>query len=289
MKFRFIEQQRDAHSVAKVAKILGVSRGGYYAWRSRVRSERTRLQEELVQRIAGIQQEVKYRYGSPRVTRELRRRGVRVGHNRVARLMRQEGLEARRRKRFRSTTNSKHSLPIAENLVNRAFQVAEANRVWVSDISYIPTAEGWLYLCTVLDLHSRKVVGWSMGARMTSELVVQALIMAVLVRRPPKGLIFHSDRGSQYCSHVFRRWTQRYRMRQSMSRKGDCWDNAPAESFFKTLKGELYGHRAFRSRQAARTAIFEYIEVFYNRVRLHSSLGYMSPGDYEQSSSREAA
>jgi putative transposase len=289
MKFRFIEQQRDAHSVAKVAKILGVSRGGYYAWRSRARSERARVQEELIKHIEGIQGEVKYRYGSPRITRELRRRGVQVGHNRVARLMSQQGLGARRRKRFRSTTDSKHALPIAENLVNRGFQVREANRVWMSDITYIPTAEGWLYLCTVLDLHSRKIVGWSMSPRLTSELVVQALIMAVLGRRPPKGLIFHSDRGSQYCSHAFRRWTHRYGLRQSMSRKGDCWDNAPAESFFKTLKGEMYGHRAFRSRQEARAAIFEYIEVFYNRVRLHSSLGYMSPVDYERSSGREAA
>jgi transposase InsO family protein len=289
MKFRFIAQQREAHSVAKVARILGVSRGGYYAWRSRARSERTRAQEELVGRIEGIQQEVKYRYGSPRMTCELRRRGVRVGHNRVARLMHQEGLGARRRKRFRSTTDSKHSLPVAENLVNRGFQVAGANRVWVSDITYIPTAEGWLYLCTILDLHSRKVVGWSMSPRINSDLVVQALMMAVMGRRPPKGLIFHSDRGSQYCSHAFRRWTNRYGMRQSMSRKGDCWDNAPAESFFKTLKGELYGHRAFRSRQEARTAIFEYIEVFYNRVRLHSSLGYMSPVDYERHIGREVA
>jgi putative transposase len=289
MKFRFIEQQRDAHSVAKVAKILGVSRGGYYAWRCRARSERAGVQEELIKRIEGIQSEVKYRYGSPRMTRELRRRGVRVGHNRVARLMSQQGLGARRRRRFRSTTDSKHSLPIAENLVNRGFQVPEANRVWVSDITYIPTAEGWLYLCTVLDLRSRKVVGWSMSPRMKSELVVQALMMAVLGRRPPKGLIFHSDRGSRYCSHVFRRWTQRYGLRQSMSRKGDCWDNAPSESFFKTLKGELYGHRAFRSRQAARIAIFEFIEVFYNRVRLHSSHGYTSPVDYEQSSALEAA
>jgi putative transposase len=152
-----------------------------------------------------------------------------------------------------------------------------------------PPAEGWLYLCSILDLHSRRVVGWSMSSRMTSDLVVKALLMAVLLRRPPKGLIFHSDRGSQYCSHVVRRWAQRYGIRQSMSRKGDCWDNAPAESFFKTLKAEMYGHRAFWSRQEARTAIFEYIEVFYNRVRLHSSLGYRSPAEYERRSALNAA
>jgi transposase InsO family protein len=289
MKFGFIEQHRKAHSVAKVAEVLGVSRGGYYAWCRRAQGERARGTEQLIKRIQEIQGEVKYRYGSPRITGELRRRGVRAGHNRVARLMRQEGLGARRRRRFRSTTDSKHSLPVAENLVNRDFQVGEANRVWVSDISYVPTAEGWLYLCTILDLHSRKVVGWSMSERVNTDLVVQALIMAVLGRRPPKGLIFHSDRGCQYCSLVFRRWTQRYGMRQSMSRKGDCWDNAPAESFFKTLKGELYGHRAFGSRREARTAIFEYIELFYNRVRLHSSLGYRSPAEYERQSDLDAA
>jgi putative transposase len=289
MKFRFIEGHREAHSVAKVAKVLGVSRGGYYAWRSRAGSERARGAEQLVKRIEGIQGEVKYRYGSPRMTRELQRRGIRVGHNRVARLMRQEGLGARRRRRFRSTTDSKHALPVAENLLNRGFEVAAANRVWVSDITYIPTAEGWLYLCSILDLHSRRVVGWAMSSRITSALVLQALMMAFIGRRPPKGLIFHSDRGSQYCSHRVRTWTLLHAMRQSMSRKGDCWDNAPAESFFKTLKGELYGHRAFGSREEARTAIFEYIEVFYNRVRLHSSLGYRSPAEYERQSARNAA
>jgi putative transposase len=289
MKFGFIERHREAHSVAKVAKVLGVSRGGYYAWRRRAGSRRAREAEQLVQRIREIQREVKYRYGSPRITHELRRRGVRAGHNRVAALMHQQGLGARRRRRFRSTTDSRHSLPVAENLLNRDFQVSVPNKVWVSDISYVPTAEGWLYLCTILDLHSRKVVGWSMSERIKTDLVVQALIMAVLGRRPPKGLIFHSDRGCQYCSHVFRRWTRRYGMVQSMSRKGDCWDNAPAESFFKTLKSELYGHRAFGSRQEARTAIFEYIEGFYNRLRLHSSLGYRPPAEYERQSAPDAA
>jgi putative transposase len=289
MKFRFIEEYREVHSVAKMAGILGVTRGGYYAWRTRARSKRSQQDEQLIEDIKAIQQEVKDRYGSPRIHRELLRRGTRVGHNRVARLMRLNGLGARRRKRYRSTTDSGHNLPVAENLLNRGFAVAVANTVWVSDITYIPTAEGWLYLCSILDLHSRRVVGWSMSSRMTSDLVVKALLMAVLLRRPPKGLIFHSDRGSQYCSHVVRRWAQRYGIRQSMSRKGDCWDNAPAESFFKTLKAEMYGHRAFWSRQEARTAIFEYIEVFYNRVRLHSSLGYRSPAEYERRSALNAA
>jgi putative transposase len=289
MKFRFIEQQRETHSVVKMARILGVTRGGYYAWKSRTPSRRSAQEKRIVEEIKRIQAEVKDRYGSPRVHRELRTRGIRAGHNRVARLMRQEGLGAKRRKRSRSTTDSAHALPVAENLLKRTFEVPAANRVWVSDLTYIPTAEGWLYLCTILDLYSRKVVGWSMGSQMTSELVVQALLMAVLLRRPPAGLIVHSDRGSQYCSHMFRRWAARYGIRQSMSRKGDCWDNAPAESFFKTLKAELYGHQAFRSRQKARTAIFEYIEVFYNRVRLHSSLGYRSPAEYERQSALDAA
>jgi len=289
MKFRFIEKHREVHSVAKMARMLGVTRGGYYAWRSRAPSKRSRQEERIVEEIKAIQAEVKDRYGSPRVHRELRCRGIRAGHNRVARLMRLKGLGAKRRKRYRSTTDSGHSLPVAENLLNRGFEVPAANQVWVSDLTYIPTAEGWLYLCTILDLHSRRVVGWSMSSRMTTQLVVQALLMAVLLRRPPKGLIFHSDRGSQYCSHVFRRWAGHYGIRQSMSRKGDCWDNAPAESFFKTLKAELYGHRAFRSRQEARTAIFEYIEVFYNRVRLHSSLGYRSPAEYERQGALDAA
>jgi putative transposase len=289
MKFRFIEEHREVHSVVKMAKILGVTRGGYYAWRSRTPSQRSAEEQRIVEQIQVIQAEVKDRYGSPRVHRELQGRGIRVGHNRVARLMRLKGLGAKRRKRYRSTTDSAHALPVAENLVNRRFEVPVANRVWVSDLTYIPTAEGWLYLCTILDLHSRRVVGWSMSSGMTSDLVVQALVMAVLLRRPPKGLIFHSDRGSQYCSHVFRRWAARYGIRQSMSRKGDCWDNAPAESFFKTLKAELYGHQAFRTRQEARTVIFEYIEVFYNRIRLHSSLGYQSPADFERQSALDAA
>ena len=207
----------------------------------------------------------------------------------MARLMRLNGLGARRRKQYRSTTDSGHNLPVAENLLNRGFAVAGANTVWVSDITYIPTAEGWLYLCSILDLHSRRVVGWSMSSRMTSDLVVKALLMAMMLRRPPQGLIFHSDRGSQYCSHVFPRWARCYGIRQSMSCKGDCRDNVPGESFFETLKAELYGHRAFWSRQEARTAIFEYIEVFYNRVRLHCSLGYRSPAEYEHQSVLGAA
>jgi len=289
MKFRVIEEHRGIHGVGKVARILGVSRGGYYAWRGRPQSERDRVDGELVEEIRTIQERVEYRYGSPRVTEELKRIGHRVGHNRVARLLREKGLGARPEKRYRSTTDSKHDLPVAQDLLNRVFEVPRADHTWVSDLSYIPTAQGWLYLCSIMDLYSRKVVGWSLSTTMTTEFVLQALMMALMRRKPPKGLIFHSDRGSQYCSHVFRERTGLYGIRQSMSSKGDPWDNAPMESFFKTLKSELCGGKAFRSREEARTAIFEYIEVFYNRMRLHSSLGYLTPVEYEQVKGRRAA
>lgn len=289
MKYRFIEQQRGAHSVEKMAGLMGVSRSGYYGWRGRPRSERKREDERLLERISSIQSRSDYTYGSPRVTETLRRRGYRIGHNRIARLMRENGLGVRRKRRYRSTTDSKHSFPVAENLLERCFDVPEPNQAWVSDISYIATAEGWLYLCVVIDLYSRKVIGWSMSRRIKTELVLEALKMALMRRKPPEGVIFHSDRGSQYCSKVFRKRTKTFRMLQSMSRKGDPWDNAVAESFFKTLKNELCGHRAFRTRKEARAAIFEYIEVFYNRIRLHSYLGYYAPAEYEQISGRRAA
>ena len=289
MKFSFIEGQRGSHSVEMMAGLMSVSRSGYYCWRSRAPSKRFRREERLLDQIKEIQEGVRYRYGSPRVAVELERRGYRVGRNRVARLMSLHGLGARRRKRYRSTTDSTHGFLVAENLLNRGFDVLKPNGVWASDITYIPTAEGWLYLCTVMDLHSRRIVGWSMSSRMKSDLVVQALLMALLRRRPSRGLIFHSDRGSQYCSHEFRKWTQCWGIRQSMSRRGDCWDNSPAESFFKTLKSELCGDRAFRNRRDAQAAIFEYIEVFYNRVRLHSTLGYMTPCEYEERKSEKLA
>ena len=289
MKFSFIEEHREAHSVERMAEVLGVSRSGYQAWRSRPRSERARVNEGLVEEIRAIQSTSGYTYGSPRVTEALHRGGYRVGHNRVARLMRENGLGVRRKSRYRSTTDSKHSLPVAENLLQRCFEVPETNQAWVSDLSYLPTAEGWLYLCVIIDLYSRKVVGWSLSTRIDTELVLQALMMALMRRRPPKGLIFHSDRGCQYCSQAFRKRTNNYGIRQSMSRKGDPWDNAPAESFFKTLKSELCGHKAFRTREEARAAIFEYIEVFYNRVRLHSYLGYLPPEEYERISAAKVA
>ena len=289
MKFDFIEEHQGAHSVEMMAEFLGVSRGGYYAWLKRPRSERSRIDERVVREIRSIQGETDYTYGSPRMTEELCSRGFRVGHNRVARLMRTYGLGVRRKKRYRPTTDSAHSLPVAENLLKRCFEVPGPNQAWVSDLTYVATDEGWLFLCVIIDLFSRKVIGWSMSSSLKTELVLQALTMALMRRRPPQGLIFHSDRGSQYCSHAFGRLTKGRGIRQSMSRKADPWDNAPAESFFKTLKGELCGHRAFRTREQAHGAIFKYIEVFYNRIRLHSYLGYLPPAEFERISARRVA
>lgn len=289
MKFQFIERQHSAHSVGLMAELFGVSRGGFYAWRSRPASKRSLTDKGLVEEIVKIQEKVKYTYGSPRVSEALRRSGYRVGENRVARLMRESKLGRRAKKRYRSTTDSNHRHLVSENLLQREFDVPEPNLVWASDMSYVATAQGWLYLCVILDLFSRKVIGWAMGTRMTSELMIRALLMACMNRKPPEGVIFHSDRGSQYCSEEFRKHLGRYRMRQSMSRVADPWDNAVVESFFKTLKGELCGDRAFVSRAEARTALFEYLEVFYNRNRLHSTLDYQTPEEYEEDFARKAA
>jgi transposase InsO family protein len=281
MKYRFIGEHRDSHSVEKMAEVLGVSRSGYYAWRKRPESARSLQEQALVERIREIQKRVKYRYGSPRMARELAREGIPVGHNRLARLMAKHGLGAKPHKKHRVTTDSKHDLELAENLLARQFEVTRPNQVWVSDITYIPTGEGWLYLAVVIDLYARKVVGWALGTSLAAELVVQAFLMACLTRRPPQGLLFHSDRGVQYASRTFREKLADWGLRQSMSRKGNCWDNAPAEAFFKSLKAELIGDQIYRTRAEARTAIFEYIECFYNRVRLHSSIDYRTPVEYE--------
>ena len=289
MKYRFLAEHRGEHRVEKMAANLGATRSGYYAWLGRGKAARGVEDEQLGELIKGIQQEVKYRYGSPRMTRELRRRGRRVGHNRVARLMREGQLGARPRKPYRVTTKSNHGHPVAENVLQRQFSVPTANRVWVSDITYIATAEGWMYLCAVLDLYSRRAVGWSMGRGLGVELAERAVQMAMMHRRPPRGLVLHTDRGVQYCATAFRALTADCGIVQSMSRKGDCWDNACAETFFKSLKTELIGDRVFETREQARREIFEYIEVFYNRRRLHSYLGYLTPAEFETDSGQEVA
>jgi len=276
-----MSEQESSHGVGMMAKVLRVSRSGYYAWKARSKSRRYQEDKELEGLIRDIQKKVKNRYGSPRMKRELLRHGLTVGHNRVARIMRDAGLSAKPKRKYRVTTQSGHSHPPAENLLGRKFDVSQPNRVWVSDITYVATAEGWVYLCVILDLCGRTVVGWSISKSLGTDLVFDALWMAFVKRRPSCGLMFHSDRGVQYASGAFRRVLSRKGIVQSMSRKGNCWDNACAESFFKTLKTELIGRIIYTSRMAAREAIFEYIEVFYNRQRLHSSLDYRTPLEYE--------
>jgi transposase InsO family protein len=268
-----------------MCRVLGVSRSGYYAWRERTPSAAEARRTELTEEIATIHAEVKGRYGSPRIHAELVDRGHECCVNFVAKLMREAGIAAKTKRKFRQTTDSNHSMPVAENVLDRQFDPEEPNASWVADVTYIPTREGWLYLAVVEDLFSRAVVGWSMDATMTSRLVVDALEMA-LARRPAlKGssaLVAHSDRGSQYASEHYRRRLKDERIGCSMSRRGNCWDNAPMESFFASLKKELVHHEDYATRDQARASIFEYIEAFYNRVRRHSSLGYVAPAEYER-------
>jgi transposase InsO family protein len=282
MKYRFIDEHRRQWPVRLMCRVLHVSAGGYYTWRHRPASAQEQRRELLAGEIQVIHQEVKERYGSPRMHAELQARGQNCCVNTVAKLMRQHGIAAKSKRKFRSTTDSHHDLPVADNLLDRQFEPAEANQVWVADITYIPTWEGWLYLAAVEDLYSRQIVGWSMSERMTSRLVVEALAMAVSRRLPGEGLLAHSDRGSQYASDHYQRLLEQHGITCSMSRRGDCWDNAPMESFFATLKKELVHQENYQTRVAARVSVFEYIEVFYNRVRRHSALGYLSPVEYEQ-------
>ena len=262
--------------------VLGVSRSGYLAWEKRPPSARAQQQEERRVRIAAIHAASRRNYGSPQVHRELREQGEAISVNTVAQLMRAEGLRSKRQRRFvPCTTDSRHDHPPAANLLNRDFTADAPNRKWVCDLTYIPTGEGWLYLAVVLDLYSRKVVGWSMAAHLRTELAGEALRMALARRQPEAGLLHHSDRGVQYACGDYRRWLTDAGIVCSMSRKGNCCDNAVAESFFSTLKTELVYHEAYATRDAARQAVFEYVEVFYNRQRRHSSLGYVSPEAFE--------
>lgn len=270
-----------------MCRVLGVSRSGYYAWRSRPPSAAEVRREELTAEVEQIHEEVKGRYGSPRIHAELVARGHACCVNFVAELMRRAGIAAKTKRKFKQTTDSNHSMPVAENVLDRQFDPEEPNARWCADITYIPTREGWLYLAVVEDLFSRMVVGWSMSETMTSRLVVDALSMALARRLSLKGssssgLVAHSDRGSQYASDHYQRRLADERITCSMSRRGDCWDNAPMESFFASLKKELIHDEDYATRAQAKASIFEYIEAFYNRVRRHSSLGYVSPAEYER-------
>jgi putative transposase len=282
VRYGFIEAHRGCWPVRPMCRAPGVTPGGYYGWRGRPASPRARRREALVDTIQAIHGEVKARYGSPRIHAELVARGQPCCVNTVAGLMRERGIAAKTRRKFRCTTDSNHARPVAENLVDRQFEPEAANEVWAADITYIPTREGWLYLAAVEDLHSRRIVGWSMGARIDSRLVVDALEMAVARRLPGAGLVAHSDRGSQYASEHYQRLLAGHGITCSMSRRANCWDNAPMESFFATLKKELTHGETYATRAEARVSLFEYIEVFYNRVRRHSSLGYVSPVEYER-------
>ena len=283
MKYKFIDMNRSEFEVEKMCRALGVSRSGYYRWRQEPVSEREKENEKLAAAIRDIHERSRNTYGSPRVHAELKDRGYRIGRNRVARLMRKHRIRSKVKKRFKVTTHSKHGLPVAENLLKRGdVQLHRPNQVWVSDITYIRSREGWLYLCIIMDLYSRSIVGWSMEERLTKELVLKSLHMACMRREPQRGIIFHSDRGSQYASKAFRALLAGKGFRASMSGKGNCYDNAHAESFFHTMKVEEVYDNVYRSLQEARLSIFEYIEVFYNRFRKHSQVGYQSSYQFEQ-------
>jgi len=284
MTYRFIDQHKDQWPVRLLCETLEVSPAGYYGWRQRPASEQQQRRDALVVEIRAIHAEFKARYGSPRIQKELVARGQDCCVNTVAKLMRDNDIQAKTARKFRvTTTDSNHDLPVADNLLDRQFNPSEANEAWVADITYIPTLEGFLYLAAVEDLYSRRIVGWSMDDNMESRMVVDALEMAIQRRLPEEKLLAHSDRGSQYASEHYQRLLGRHGITCSMSRRADCWDNAPMESFFASLKKELVHDAKFATRAEARAAIFEYIEIFYNRQRRHSSLGYVSPAEYEQS------
>ena len=282
MRYDFVERHRGRWPVRLMCRVLGISPGGYYDWRGRPASGRTQGREALVVAIKAVHAEVKARYGSPRIHAELVARGQPCCVNTVAGLMRRHGIAAEARRRFRCTTDSDHDRPVAENIVDRRFEPEGASHVRTADITSVATREGWLYLAAVEDLHSRRIVGWSMSERIDSRLVVDALEMAVSRRLPEEGLVAHSDRGSQYASEHYQRLLAGHGIVCSMSRRANCWDNAPMESFFATLKKELVHDEDYATRAEARASLFEYIEVFYNRVRRHSSLGYKSPVGYER-------
>jgi len=282
VKFAFIRDQLTAYPVEVSCRVLEVSRAGYYAWRDRPESPRQVRRQQLAARIAVVHRENRCVYGSPRICRVLQSAGQRACENTVAKIMREWGLQARRKRKFvPQTTDSRHDHPVARNLLDRQFSAARLNAKWVVDITYIPTDEGWLYLAGVMDLCSRRIVGWSMTDHMQWQLVGDALEMALTRRHPPEGLLHHSDRGVQYACDDYRKLLTDAGMDMSMSHKGDCWDNAVMESFWSTLKTELVHHERYATRDAARASIFEYIEVFYNRKRLHSALGYQSPEVFE--------
>jgi len=277
-----MKELRLQYPVPLMSKILAVSASGYYAWLTRPLSKRAQEEARLEVEIRAAHKRTRQSFGPERLQRDLADNGVQVGICRIKRIRKKLGICCKQKKKFKATTDSSHTLPVAENLVDQHFEVSAPNRVWVTDITYIPTDEGWLYLAGHKDLFTGEIVGYAMGPRMTKSLVIQSLFRAVAAKRPQKGLIQHSDRGSQYCSYEYRALLDQFGLTASMSRKGNCYDNAPMESFWGTLKNELVHHRRYATRDEAIREIREFIEIFYNRQRRQKRLGYLSPAAYEQ-------
>jgi putative transposase len=282
MRFQLIDAAKEEFPVKRLCQVLGVSPSGYFAWRSRPASLRQREDLILLAHIRSAYALSHETYGSPRMTRELQDGGLKVGRRRTARLMRENGLKARQKRRFTRTTDSHHAFPVAPNLLDQDFSATCPNQKWNADISYVWTSEGWLYLAVVLDLFARRVVGWAVSDRLHQELALAALRKALAIRQPPAGLIHHADRGSQYCSLDYQAELRKHGIRISMSGKGNCFDNAVVETFFKTLKSELVWRTVFQTRAEAKEAIGRYIDGFYNPIRRHSTLDYVSPVQFER-------
>jgi putative transposase len=280
MKYLFIEENKSKYPANLMGKVLGVSRSSFYRWKKT--GKRANRDLKLLRAIEDIHKASRKTYGSPRIFSQLKALGFKTSKSKVERLMRENKIRAKTKKKFKATTNSKHDHPIAENILNRNFSPKARNQVWAGDITYIWTGEGWLYLAVILDLFSRQVVGWSMSERMTKDLALNALRMALVKRKPPRGLIHHTDRGSQYACGAYRKLLGSFGMICSMSRKGNCWDNAVVESFFHSMKTEMIFFEEFKTRSEAISKIFEWIEVFYNRQRLHSTLGNKTPEQFEK-------
>lgn len=282
MKYAFIEAHRRHWRIVSMCRALKVSRSGYYSWRCRVPSARERANQALVQQLREQHLNTRRAYGAVKMWQHLLQLGIRCGKHRVARLRRLNGLESQRQRARRASVAARNGHPHAPRLIEAPFKAEQTNEVWVGDVTFIPTRQGWLYLAVLLDLYSRHVVGWSMRSRQNTQLTLAALDMALERRRPQPGLIHHTDQGKPYANECYQSRLEQHGLVASMSRRGNCYDNAPAETFFSTLKNELVHHVNFKTRAQARAAIFEYIEVFYNRSRLHQSLGYQAPSEYEK-------
>ena len=276
-----MQEHSKTTSIKLMSEVFKITRSSYYAWLKRPKSKQWKENAYLSERIRTIHTETKQRYGSPRITAELRSEGFNCSKNRIASLMKKQGITAKTKRRYKVTTNSKHKLPVAENLVQMQFNPEKKNSLWTTDITYIWTKEGWLYLLVILDLWSRAVISWNVQQNMDENLVIKSLEQALRNRKPAEGLILHSDRGSQYASSRLRQMLKENNIQQSMSSKGNCYDNAPTESFFSTLKRELVYRESYKTREEAKQSLFEYIEIFYNRKRRHSTLGYVSPFQFE--------